>query len=167
MRARSHYALMDASSISKCESVAAKMPAVFHRLLYGDTSNCRLINRANNEPFYCPSEDHIEHGYRRIYTWMKRENDHDQYWRLKVSAKLDEGVYLVNNYYSTFKLRYIHDNVRGSWNDLSPKYDYFRIHTKDDYILLEPTSGELARLFYCWISDKPMQFNCNGQHKRY
>lgn len=73
----------------KCEAVDTTPPApvihqVVHNMIYGDTSSCRLINRYYNEPLYCTTHNHKEHGYRRIYLWTPRDNDHDQYWNIIV-----------------------------------------------------------------------------------
>jgi hypothetical protein len=137
--------IADKFAKSKCESVVAIIPPVFHQLLYGDTSNCSLLNRHyENELLFCTSlESTDEFGYRNIYTSTPKADAADQFWNIRVSLNVTYGVFLRNNYHNNIDLRFVDDSVRGSYQNLDVQLDYFRIQIKDnDYILLEPTSSK-------------------------
>jgi hypothetical protein len=145
MTDENYKSMTDKFAKSKCESVVAIIPPVFHQLLYGDTSNCRLLNRQyDSEPLFCTSlKSTDEFGYRNIYLSTSKEDAADQFWNLRVSLNVTLGVFLRNNYHKNIDLRFVNDNMRGSNHNLDELLDYFRIQIKDnDYILLEPTSSK-------------------------
>lgn len=80
LKSFSNYANVEAVYKSKCDSAEQNAPAAFKKVLSGETSNCKLINRVNNEPLYCTPEYMQEYGYRRILTRVNKEDDPDQYW---------------------------------------------------------------------------------------
>jgi hypothetical protein len=130
---------------NKCKEVLDEnMPTVFKKLLDGETSNCRLINRYYNEPLYCPTRwyERNSGGITQISTWILNDDDPGQYWNIK--AFRGNGVVLTNNYYTKFHLRFLEGSVYGADKDYNLNYDYFRIHSKDDYILLEPTLSKFV-----------------------
>jgi hypothetical protein len=118
------------------------MLTVFKKLLDGETSNCKLINRYYNEPLYCTSYWFTRKSGRAIFTWIPNDDDPDQYWNIE--AFRGYGVVLTNNYRTKFHLRFLEGSVYGADEDYNLNYDYFRIHSKDDYILLEPTLSKFV-----------------------
>lgn len=159
LKASSNFISLDAKL--KCESAAQNTSAVFHKLLYHDTSNCRLLNRHfADEPIYCmnlqknSTQKTDDYDHRRICTWKSKSDATDQYWNITVAENIHGVVHIASNRYSGYNLRYVNDAVRGCRNANSID---FRIHSKDDYLLLEPLSGELKRILYFCVHDL---FNC-------
>lgn len=128
---------------SKWDSAAQNTPSIFKKLLNGETSDCKLINRFFNEPLYCTTGSYSDHGYRQIFTWMPKDDDsEDQQWSFNVPGGI-HGVNIRNNYRTNQNWRYIFGAVIGSSDSLDKQTDYFRIDIiDDDYILLQPNSGK-------------------------
>jgi len=142
-KALPNYENEDEIAKSKCESASENTPPVFHTLLYGNTSQCRLLNRRyQDQALYCPdSSSTDEFGYRNIYTMTSKKLAADQFWNVTLAGWTD-GVFLRNNQHGKVDLRFINGNVRGSEKVLDLKLDYFRVHAKDNYyIMLEPISA--------------------------
>lgn len=141
------YAKADAFSKSQCESALQNIPSVYQQMLIpGATADCRLINRHYGEPLYCTSDAHTEHGYRRILTWIPKDDDPDQHWRFEMGGI--HSAYWVNNE-DRIQMRYIHGTLRGSLKLRDEHTDFFRIDTVDDYILIQPTSRKFKKIVIC------------------
>jgi len=92
----------------ECERVKSAAPEVFVQLVWGKTSDCKLVNRFYGEPLYVTGDSlKTSDGYRFIYTWTPKSDAARQLWSVFFDS---EG----NVWFRNSKTRYLYTKKSGT-----------------------------------------------------
>jgi len=98
-----NYKILTGYYKGECERVKIGAPEVFVQLLWGNRSDCKIINRNYSEPLYVTGDSlKTSDGYRFIYTWTPKSDDASQSWEVFVDWEGKVGF--KNNKYTTWYL---------------------------------------------------------------